>query len=101
MNFTFNGPYHTGIVRWNGSMRSMEVMDQGGGWQQLSVYDSNPAMPPDTQELLQWAREEKTRKLRLKSLRAKYPILDDALGHAEVIEALVNDYNESSNQSNP
>ena len=97
---TLNGPYHTGMVRWNGSSCCLEVMDQSGGWQQLSLYDAM-TMPPDTQELLNWARDEKNRKLKLKSLRAKYPILDDALGHAEVIEALVNDYNEASNQSNP
>lgn len=87
-----NGPYHTGMVRWNGSMRQLEVMDQSGGWHNLmiDIHQISP-LPHDVSELLTWARDQKIRQTRLKKLREKYPTLDQALIHAEVIEALVQD----------
>ena len=85
---SWNGPYHTGMVRWHGNSRNLEVMDQSGNWQQLSFYDAMP-LPPDTQELLSWAREERERQRAMRALREKYPTLDQALTHAEVITALV------------
>lgn len=84
MNYV-NGPYHTGMVRWNGSNRNLEVMDQTGGWHPISFYDGSP----DTQELLNWAREERQRQQNMRALREQYPTLDQALTHAEVITALV------------
>jgi predicted DsbA family dithiol-disulfide isomerase len=87
MNY-MNGPYHTGMVRWNGSNRNLEVMDQTGGWHTISFYDATP-LPPDAQELLNWAREERQRQRSMRALREQYPTLDQALTHAEVITALV------------
>ena len=87
---SLNGPYHTGMVRWNGSSRNLEVMDQSGGWQQLSFYEPMP-YPNDAQELLNWAREERQRQQNMRALREQYPTLDQALTHVEVITALVSE----------
>jgi len=83
------GPYHIGSLRWNGMSGQMEVMDQTGSWQAIRISESLPGMPPDTLELLDWARTEKARKDKLKALREKHPVLDQAFAKAEVIEALV------------
>lgn len=86
---TFNGPYHIGSMRWNGNTRQMEVMDQYGNWTSLYLSESNPPLPPDIAELLDWARKEIRRQQEMRALRDKYPTLDQALTHAEVITALV------------
>ena len=78
------------MVRWNGASRCLEVMDQNGGWQQLSFYEPMP-LSADAQELLNWAREERERQRAMRALREKYPTLDQALTHAEVITALVSE----------
>jgi len=88
---SLTGPYYTGSVRWNGNTRSLEVMDQHGGWQQMYFNQDQPLMPPDAYELLEWARKERNRQDQIKHLREKYPTLDQALTHAEVITALVTD----------
>ena len=85
---SLNGPYHTGMIRWHGGSRCLEVMDQNGGWQQLSFYEPMP-LSPDAQELLNWAREERDRQRKIRALREQYPTLDQALTHVEVITALV------------
>lgn len=97
IQLTSNGtPYH-GAIRWNGSSCLLEVMDQFGGWSPISfsIMDSTPPLPSDANELLEWARMERTRQNKLKLLREKYPSLDSVLNQAEVIEALVSEYKTS------
>ena len=91
-----NGPGNYCAVRWNGNGQYLEAMDQYGSWSgiMINTRDMGLPLPTDTQELLNWAREERNRKIKLKALREKYPTLDDALKHAEVIEALVDEFNE-------
>jgi hypothetical protein len=87
MNYV-EGPYHTGMVRWHGGQRTLEVMDQNGGWQNLWFKEQHH-LPPDAYELLNWAREERQRQQNMRALREQYPTLDQALTHVEVITALV------------
>ena len=86
-----NGPGNYCAVRWNGNSRCFEAMDQWGSWSMLTINtrDMGLSLPSDTQDLLNWAREERNRQLKLRALREKYPTLDQALTHAEVITALV------------
>jgi len=97
ISINLNGPYHVGAIRWNGSTRNLEVMDQSGGWHSMHISATEPyPAAPDMVDLLNWVRQERDRKAKLKQLRDKYPTLDEALRHAEVIEALVEDHGQSS-----
>lgn len=80
------GPYGMGMVRWNGNVHSFETMDQYGGW---NIIHQSVQFPADLYEILDWATKQKRRQERLAELRKKYPTLDQALLHAEVLEELL------------
>lgn len=86
---SYNLPSFTGVVQWNGNTKCFEV-STGGGWQRIdntvqissnSAYDINVIGP---WVLKKMAEEEETKKL-----RSKYPALDEAYNHLELIKALV------------
>lgn len=80
------GQYGIGTVRWNGNIHSFESMDQNGHWHMIQ---QSVIIPGDLYGLLDWASKQKRRQERLQELRQKYPTLDQALLHAEVIEELL------------
>jgi hypothetical protein len=86
-----NGPGNYCAVRWNGNSRCFEAMDQWGTWNMLMINtrDMGVTLPSDAYDLLTWAREERERQRAMRALREKYPTLDQALTHVEVITALV------------
>jgi len=86
-----NGPGNYCAVRWNGNSCCFEAMDQWGTWNMLMINtrDMGVTLPSDAYDLLTWAREERERQRAMRALREKYPTLDQALTHAEVITALV------------
>lgn len=71
-------------------------MDQNGGWQSIYFNATEQyawifPFAADFNDLMLFVRKERERKAKLGKLREKYPTLDQALRHAEVIEALVED----------
>jgi hypothetical protein len=86
---SYNQPSITGAVQWNGATKCFEV-STGSTWQRIdntvqisnsSAYDINVIGP---WVLKKMAEEEET-----KNLRSKYPALDEAYNHLELIKALV------------
>ena len=86
---SYNQPSITGAVQWNGATKCLEV-STGNSWQRIdntveisnsSAYDINIIGP---WVLKKMAEEEETKKL-----RSKYPALDEAYNHLELIKSLV------------
>jgi hypothetical protein len=87
---SYNLPNVTGAVQWNGATHCLEVSN-GSSWQRIDntvqiqhygqAYDINVIGPWVMQKM---AEEEETKKL-----RSKYPALDEAYKHVELIRALV------------
>lgn len=72
-------------VRWNGAACRLEAQDSYGGWFPL---DQTMPIPHDLWEAVSYVREIKTRDANLANLRAKYPALNKALDHAELIQVI-------------
>lgn len=95
---SYNQPSITGAVQWNGATKCFEV-STGSTWQRIdntvqiqnsSAYDINVIGPWVLKKI---AEEEETKKL-----RSKYPALDEAYNHLELIKALVTAGPETSDQ---
>ena len=86
---SYNLPNFTGAVQWNGGTKCLEV-SSGGSWQrientvELSLYTPYDPMIIGTWVMKKIAEEEETKKL-----RSKYPALDEAYNHLDLIKALV------------
>lgn len=74
-------------VRWNGVSKCLEAQDNGGSWYRIDMCIA-VAVPPDLYDITNYVRELRNREMKTNELRAKYPSLDKALGHAELIRAL-------------
>ena len=66
----------TGMIRINGT--EMEVFT-GNGWQMLSTSYATVSLDQDTQDLLQWARAQRTMALNRMTLAQNNPALMKAL----------------------
>jgi len=95
---SYNQPSITGAVQWNGATKCFEV-STGSTWQRIDntvqiqnsgAYDINVIGP---WVLKKMAEEEETKKL-----RSKYPALDEAYNHLDLIKALVTTGSESNDQ---
>lgn len=73
-------------VRWNGCSKCFEAQDQWGSWMRIDI--DVPVIPSDTFDLLNYVRTLQSRERQLSEMRQKYPALDKALNHADVIRAL-------------
>ena len=89
VDHSYNLPSITGAVQWNGNTKCFEVSN-GSSWQRIDntvqvshshAYDPNVIGAWVTKKM---AEEEETKKL-----RSKYPALDEAYNHLEMIKALV------------
>lgn len=88
------GPYHSGMVRWNGTKMCLEVMDDTGQFGHIPISVDimvGSMMLSDTVEVIQWARIEMWKRKRMEGLRQKYSSLDEALKNVEIISALIDD----------
>lgn len=102
---SYNLPSITGAVQWNGSAKRFEVSN-GSGWMPIdSTVEMQVSGPPDIWEMHKWIEEKKKEEANVKALRNKYPALDEAYNHLELIKALVISgpevQNESDVQSSP
>ena len=80
-------PNITGAVQWNGTTKCFEVSN-GASWQRIdnTVQISNTY---DMSLIAQWATNKMAEEEETKKLRSKYPALDEAYNHLDLIKALV------------
>lgn len=104
---SYNQPAITGAVQWNGQNKWLEV-STGSGWQRIdNTVEFNVTQPaqPDLWAMHTWIEEQKRQQAKEKELRSKYPALDEAYKHMELIKALVEsgpqDNEETSVQASP
>ena len=84
---SYNLPSQTGAVQWNGATKCFEV-SLGSSWMRI-----DNAIPvhhnPDLQKIIAWANIKIAEEEEMQNLRSKYPALDEAYNHLELIKALV------------
>jgi len=80
-------PNITGAVQWNGTTKCFEVSG-GASWQRIdnTVQISNSY---DMSLIAQWVMNKMKEEEETKKLRSKYPALDEAYNHLDLIKALV------------
>jgi len=84
---SFQLPSITGAVQWNGATKNFEVSN-GGGWIRI---DNNVQVQhsADLQKIIAWANIKMAEEEKMQNLRSKYPALDEAYNHLELIKTLV------------
>lgn len=88
---SYNQPSVTGAVQWNGDSKCLEV-STGSGWQRIdNTVEFSVGTPPgpDLWHMYYWIEEQKKAQAEEKELRGKYPALDEAYNHLELIKTLV------------
>lgn len=85
---SYNLPSITGAVQWNGQNKCFEV-SVGSGWQRIDNTIEMTSNGPDLWAMHKWIEEKKKEEAELKELRNKYPALDEAYKHMELIKVLV------------
>ncbi len=105
---SYSLPSVTGQVRWNGSSKCFEVCDNNngnysasGGWMKIDNTIEMSTNGPDIWEMHRWIEEKKREEAELKALRTKYPALDEAYNHYNLIKELVKAGPEYSNEKEP
>lgn len=87
---SYNLPGITGAVQWNGVSKCFEV-SIGSGWQRIdNTVEFHNSI--DIQAMYTWIEEQKRKQAEEQELRSKYPALDEAYNHLELIKALVKDH---------
>lgn len=87
---SYNLPSITGAVQWNGVSKCFEVSN-GSSWQRIdnTVVLHNSI---DVHAMHNWIEEQKRKQAEEQELRSKYPALDEAYKHLELIKTLVKDH---------
>ncbi len=87
---SYNQPSITGAVQWNGATKCFEV-STGSTWQRIdnTVQISNSGAAYDINVIGAWVHKKMQEEEETKNLRSKYPALDEAYKHMELIKALV------------
>lgn len=88
---SYNQPAITGAVQWNGQNKWLEV-STGSGWQRIDntvEFNVTQLAQPDLWAMHAWIEDQKKEQAKLKELRSKYPALDEAYKHMELIKTLV------------
>ena len=87
MDQSYNLPSITGVVQWNGTTKCFEVSN-GISWQRIdnTVQVSHNM---DLHVIHKWVTAKMDEETKMKELRNKYPALDEAYNHLELIKALV------------
>ena len=86
---SYNQPSITGAVQWNGNTKCFEV-NNGATWQRIDntvQVSHSPAYDPNI--IGAWVMQKIAEEEETKKLRSKYPALDEAYNHLELIKALV------------
>jgi hypothetical protein len=103
---SYNLPSQTGAVQWNGTTKCFEVSTgPSGGWQRIdNTVQINNSSAYDINVIGAWVTKKMQEEEETKKLRSKYPALDEAYNHLELIKALVvsgPETEENSVQSSP
>lgn len=85
---SYNLPSISGAVQWNGTMKRLEVSN-GSSWLPLDNTIDINASGPDIWEMHNWIQQKKKEEQEMQALRSKYPSLDEAYNHLDLIKALV------------
>lgn len=97
------GAVGAGMVRYNSNMNQLEVND-GNTWQTLATSYATIELTPETESLLNWAREQRSRQLereqRIKNnpaLKKAYEAILRAEANFDLLEKFV-EYDDASDQ---
>lgn len=84
---SYNLPSITGAVQWNGATKCFEVSN-GSSWMRIdnTVQIHNTY---DTNTINQWVTKKMKEEEEMKYLCTKYPALEEAYNHYNLIKALV------------
>lgn len=87
---SYNLPSITGAVQWNGNTKCLEV-STGSNWMRIdnTVEVQHNSQAYDINIIGHWVMTKMLEEEELKKLRSKYPALDEAYNHLELIKALV------------
>mgnify|MGYP000892564053 FL=1 len=86
---SYNLPSTTGAVQWNGATKCFEV-SLGSSWMKIdNTVQIQNSGTYDINVIGNWVMNKMREEEELKSLRSKYPALDEAYNHLELIKALV------------
>jgi hypothetical protein len=86
---SYNLPSITGAVQWNGATKCFEVSN-GSSWQRIdNTIRINNSNAYDINVVGAWVMKKMAEEEETKKLRSKYPALDEAYNHLELIKALV------------
>jgi hypothetical protein len=86
---SYNQPSITGAVQWNGNTKCFEV-NNGSTWQRIdNTVQINNSSAYDINVIGAWAMKKMQEEEETKKLRSKYPALDEAYNHLDLIKALV------------
>jgi hypothetical protein len=88
------GASGAGMLRWNPNMHQIEVND-GNTWIAISMNHATIELTPETEEILEWARERRRWEEKLKELCKRYPALKKAQDNYELILNIVRDEHEN------
>lgn len=81
----------TGIVRWNGLSKRLEVMEQNG-WTSLEVSPTHISIDARVNNILNWASIKMAEEQRLQVLLDKHPGLKDLQEKFNLMLALVKEH---------
>ena len=103
---SYNLPGQTGAVQWNGTTKCFEVSTgPSGGWQRIdNTVQINSSSAYDINVIGAWVTKKMQEEEETKKLRSKYPALDEAYNHLELIKTLVStgpETEENSVQTGP
>ena len=86
---SYNQPSITGAVQWNGATKCFEV-STGSTWQRIdNIVQIQNSSAYDINVIGNWVMQKMQEEEETKNLRSKYPALDEAYKHLELIKALV------------
>ncbi len=87
---SYNQPGITGAVQWNGNTKCFEVSN-GSNWMRIdnTVQVQHTSQAYDINIIGHWVMTKMQEEEETKKLRSKYPALDEAYNHLELIKALV------------
>ena len=95
---SYNLPSITGAVQWNGNTKNFEVSN-GGGWMRIdNIIQIQNSQSYDINVVGAWVMKKMAEEEETKKLRSKYPALDEAYNHLDLIKALVTAGPESNDQ---
>jgi hypothetical protein len=86
---SYNQPSCSGAVQWNGATKCFEVSN-GSSWQRIdNIVQIQNSQSYDINVVGEWVMKKMAEEEETKKLRSKYPALDEAYNHLELIKALV------------